>query len=212
MSSSRRRGRSDDDDTGEAGRSKKRLRLLSIEDLATNMASLAESSKALESELERIKSVHDPLLLFGVQACDPSTEEYLSTATATKNRLLRMSHPDRGREQGHALWTLRNAAAAHINNLWSKFKSTLGRKQEAETHEVQPEGRNLCLGIVRTGGEGAGSSVKVLQVMAALGKLLFNSELNTYIGFGEYLSMHGCYFEPLGTNRAVNQVRVRDDG
>jgi hypothetical protein len=48
----------------------------------------------------------------------------------------------------------------------------------------------------------------VLQSLVSKRELLHHPSLNTYIGFGEYLSMKGCVFIPLGTNRAVNQAQI----
>jgi hypothetical protein len=191
-------------------------------------------------------------VLFGVESFDEG-EEFATMATAAKNRLLRMSHPDRARQHQEALWQLRNEATAHINVLWQDIKPLLlaraqqrasapAQAQGAQRHaaaaaalEVVAENADACLGVVSTGGQGSGSSIKVLQshthtqththtththththtqshsqVLQSLvskGELLHSPFLNTYIGFGEYLSMKGCVFIPLGTNRAVNQAQ-----
>ena len=102
-------------------------------------------------------------------------------ATAAKNRLLRMSHPDRARQHQEALWQLRNEATAHINALWQDIKPLLlapaqqrasppAQAQGAQRHaaaaaalEVVAENADACLGVVSTGGQGSGSSIKVLQ-------------------------------------------------
>ena len=131
-------------------------------------------------DLEKIIQTDDARVLFGVESFDEG-EEFATMATAAKNRLLRMSHPDRARQHQEALWQLRNEATAHINALWQDIKPLLlaraqqrasppAQAQGAQRHaaaaaalEVVAENADACLGVVSTGGQGSGSSIKVLQ-------------------------------------------------
>jgi len=127
-------------------------------------------------DLEKIIQTDDARVLFGVENYDEG-EEFATMATAAKNRLLRMSHPDRARQHQEALWQLRNEATAHINTLWQDIKPLLfarasppAQAQGAQRHaaaaaalEVVAENADACLGVVSTGGQGSGSSIKVLQ-------------------------------------------------
>ena len=162
----------------------------------------------------------------------------MSAATVVKNRLLRLCHPDRARlsraggegaggagrsgEGGNELlWSLRNAATAHVVAQWSRLKpffpggagrpcgsgegGQAGASERGQGAQAGlSESSDLCVGIVRTGGGGVGGAVEGLDRMARTGNLLHNPDIGTYIGFGEYLSMTGCVFEPLGTNRVVS--------
>ena len=44
----------------------------------------------------------------------------------------------------------------------------------------------------------------MLEALARSGGLIFSPHLSTYIGFAEFLTLKGCHFEPMGTNRAVS--------
>ncbi|KAJ1472150.1 hypothetical protein T484DRAFT_1915230, partial [Baffinella frigidus] len=47
-------------------------------------------------------------------------------------------------------------------------------------------------------------TIKMLSGLARAGTLIHSSNLNTFIGFAEFLSIDRCHFEPMGTNRAVS--------
>jgi len=175
-----------------------------------------DSERALRAELQKIIETKNPDELFCV---DLETDDPFSAAAATRARLLKMSHPDRGRQHRQALWQLRNDASAHINELWKRWTSQSSDRgaspsardsdgPRAHSGDVMAaytmEQEDACSRRFNTGGQGSGSSIQMLELLRRTGKLACSEELRTYIGFGEYLTMSGCVFEPLGTNRAVN--------